>query len=61
MYIDVYTPIYIFICLLLLRAQAAAAACLYLVAVVLGTMPPLVEWRLVVALVLGLKAQVRIY
>eukprot|EP00928_Gymnodinium_smaydae_P087270 TRINITY_DN7154_c1_g5_i1.p1 TRINITY_DN7154_c1_g5~~TRINITY_DN7154_c1_g5_i1.p1 ORF type:complete len:946 (-),score=101.60 TRINITY_DN7154_c1_g5_i1:133-2970(-) len=40
------------------RLQTALAAGLYLVGVVLFTMPPLQEWRLVVGLMLGIKAQI---
>ena len=40
------------------RPQAAAAACLYLGAVLVVAWPPLVQWRLVVGYALGLGAQV---
>ena len=40
------------------RAQASAAALLYLSSVLVFTASPLAEWRLVLGLVLGLKAQI---
>jgi len=40
------------------RLQTAAAAGLYLVGVVVFTTPPLQEWRIVVGLMLGIKAQI---
>ena len=40
------------------RAQASAAAALYLSSVLVFTASPLAEWRLVLGLVLGLKAQI---
>jgi len=40
------------------RTQTAAAAGLYLVGVVIFTVQPLREWRLVVGLMLGIKAQI---
>jgi len=43
---------------LLERVQIAFAAGLYLVGVLMFTIPPLVEWRCVVGMLLGIKAQI---
>lgn len=40
------------------KAQTAAAAALYLLGVIVFTMPPLSEWKLVLGFMLGIKAQI---
>jgi len=40
------------------RVQTAAAVALYVVGVLVFTAPPLAEWRIIVGLMLGIKAQI---